>query len=114
MLKDQDGQYYLNYLNTLSQGTNYTDWTAICDLWSNLLPREVSEQDKKIVNLLEQLNRCNDEEDRKQLQHKIEKCYGIIEKYTWLKNYLYNSQPEEDKFSEALSAYLQSNLFLEE
>lgn len=114
VLKDQDGQYYLNYLNTLSQGTNYTDWMAICDLWSNLLPREVSEQDKKIVNLLEQLNRCNDEEDRKQLQHKIEKCYGIIEKYTWLKNYLYNSQPEEDKFSEALSAYLQSNLFLEE
>ena len=35
---------------------------AICDLWGNLLPREVSEQDKKIVNLLEQLNRCNDED----------------------------------------------------
>lgn len=87
---------------------------VISDLWSDLLPHEVSNQEEKIANLLEQFNRSNDEEDRKQLQYKIEKCHGIIAKYVWLENYLYNSQPKEDKFSEALSAYLQSNLFLGE
>lgn len=111
VLKDEDGRYYLNYLNTLSQGINYSDWIAVCELWNELLPLELSKQDAQIADLMGELNRCNDEQERMKLQSKIQRCYNIIEKYEWLYKYLIRSSPETDELSEALNAYLLSETF---
>lgn len=96
VLKDEDGQYYLNYLNTCSHGINFFDCLAIYDLWEDLLPSELQKQEYIIADLQEKISQGANENDKEDFQCQIRRCEGIIEKYLWLKKYMDNSCPTEE------------------
>lgn len=96
VLKDDDGQYYLNYLNTCSHGINYSDCIAIYELWEKLLLNENVKQTDEIARLMKKLNQCPDKKIQEEYNYKISRCYNILEKYQWLANYLQHSYPADE------------------
>lgn len=96
VLRDGDGRYYLNYLNSYSHGINFSDCLAIHDLWEKLLPDEIQKQEDIIVRLKKELSECIDEDDKTNFQQQIKRCEGIIEKYIWLRDYMDSSCPTEE------------------
>lgn len=96
VLKDDDGQYYLNYLNTCSHGINYSDCIAIYELWEKLLSNENAKQTNEIARLMKKLNQCPDKKVQEEYNCRISRCYNILEKYQWLANYLERSYPADE------------------
>lgn len=95
VLRDGDGQYYLNYLNSFAHGINFSDCLAIYDLWERLLPDEIQKQEDMIVHLKKVISQCTNEKDKIDFQRQVKRCEGIIEKYIWLRDYMDSSCPTE-------------------
>lgn len=96
VLRDGDGQYYLNYLNSCAHGINFSDYLAIYDLWEKLLPDEIQKQEDMIVRLKKEISQCTDKKDKSDFQLQVKRCEGIIEKYIWLRDYIDSSCPTEE------------------
>ncbi|AEY67523.1 hypothetical protein [Clostridium sp. BNL1100] len=77
---DDDGQYYLNYFNSIKQGHNYLEGCLLLDELTCLSDEEIR---KQLV-----IKESTEDSDMKR------RCESIIQKYEWLKKYIIASQPE--------------------
>lgn len=96
VLKDNDGQYYLHYLNMCSLGMNRFDFLAIHEFWKDRIFNEIIKQRSEMIRLQKKSGQCADKEDQEAYNYKISRCQNIIEKYVWLNNYLVHSFPTDE------------------
>lgn len=103
VLQDDDGLYYLNYLNCLSLTNNLSVSEEIWDLWNEKIPYEISMQMDKIEELQSELSGSVDGDDKQRLENDIRRCQRVVAKYNWLLTYLEAISPE--KLANQLEAF---------
>lgn len=84
--KDNDGQYFLHYLNLYELGNNYIEMQGMIEILSKLIEREIAEQEQNI-------------EQNPDAQNIYKK---IIDKYIWLRKYTDSSAPDGDSGAVAM------------
>lgn len=82
ILQDDDGQYYFNYLDSVSKGINYDYSQELINRNLKLCDNQMNYYHQRILDAV-----CKDE---------IEKYNKIIKKYVWLKDYLMKYMPKID------------------
>jgi hypothetical protein len=78
--QDEDGNYYLHYLNVFELGNNFFEMQQMYEILNSLVACEIEKQQQNIKN-----------NPDKQGKYK-----RIIDKYDWLKKYMDNSRPEQN------------------
>ena len=111
VLSDDDGMFYLNYLNQNSHAINLCESEEIWNLWIKKIPHEISMQMDNIEKLRAELQNCHDDSSKQKCQKGIMRCQGIIAKYNWLSTYLEAISPKNLEIQSTLFSILFDRYF---